>query len=338
VSGLARHSHKEQDREGEGRKGSHGASFLDEGALARPARSPSGCLTPAPKLAAAWPELEHQLRRVLHARHVPVDDHDDLLQEVAARILASGVAFESADDLLPWASTVIRRLHIDHVRKANRVALDGHVPEVRGSADVERTVAARMELSSVAEVLVGWPIEARDTLLGARGVRQPSSVYVRRYRLRAKLISALEGWAAFVGFLRRHRPVLTPQMPTAMLALSCMVTGATAFLTSSAQASNTPVVRLAPVPVSASSPWRPVVEAAGSSGAAGPPRQPPAAKLTRGPGPSSTPKAVVRTEVPVAMRPYVQVDKSDVDEPLACVWSVTAVGRVCVDDPALPGG
>jgi hypothetical protein len=333
VGGLTRHSHKQQDHDGEGRESSHDASFLDVGVHSRPARTRTGCLTPAPKLAAAWPELELQLRRVLNARHVPVDDHDDLLQEVAARILASDVAFESAADLLPWASTVIRRLHIDHVRKAKRLALDGQVPDVRGSTDVERTVAARMELSSVAEVLVAWPHDARDTLLSARGVRQPSSVYVRRYRLRAKLMAALDGWAAFVGFVRRHRPVLTPQTPTAMLALSCMVTGATAFLT--AASAGPPAVRVAmvsaahseAVPAAVAVPAPPAPVAARSTAAHRP---------TVAPGPSAPAKQVVRTEVPVAMRPYVQLDHSDEDEPLVCVWTVR-VGRVCVDDPAMPG-
>jgi DNA-directed RNA polymerase specialized sigma24 family protein len=163
----------------------------------------------------AWPAVEAGLRRVLAARRVPDADHDDFLQEVAARAFASGdLTFTSADELLPWASTVLRRLHVDACRRDRRLERSGAIDDVGAiekadPADVAVEVAARMELDAVAKAMAGWSPDSRRVLLSsdAEGTRRPSAFYVRRHRLRMKLLAAVDGLGAlWGGVLRRFDP------------------------------------------------------------------------------------------------------------------------------------
>lgn len=156
----------------------------------------------------AWPVVEARLRRVLAARRVPAADHDDFLQEVAARVLAAEhLEFESADELMPWAATVLRRLHVDAHRRADRAgARLGLDPERGNVADVAVEVEARMELDAVAKVMATWSPASREVLLSVvdSGVRRPNAFYVRRHRLRLKLLAAVEGLGGLWGNVWRR--------------------------------------------------------------------------------------------------------------------------------------
>jgi hypothetical protein len=139
--------------------------------------------------------VEAGLRRVLVARNVPSGDWDDYLQEVAARALAADVAFHDADDLLPWATTVLRRMHVDLLRRREREGRAA-VAVQPASAGVDHEVMARLDLAAVAEAVAAWSPEARAALLqedGVTGTRQTSAFYVRRHRLRARLLATIEG-------------------------------------------------------------------------------------------------------------------------------------------------
>ena len=158
----------------------------------------------------AWPEVETKLRRVLAARNVPVADWDDYLQEVAARALTADVEFHGADDLLPWATTVLRRLHIDLLRRSKR--WDGlGLPQPQPPAGVDTEVIARLDVAAVVEIVSTWTPEARATLFheDGTGTRQTNAFYLRRHRLRARLLAAMEGLGAlgpigaFRGWARR---------------------------------------------------------------------------------------------------------------------------------------
>jgi DNA-directed RNA polymerase specialized sigma24 family protein len=187
----------------------------------------------------AWPTVEARLRRVMAARRVPEADRDDLLQEVAARALASGVAFESADDLGPWAATVLRRLHVDLHRRSNRIGFamsDGDVPgdDVDAAAEVAVTVEARMDLDAVAKVMATWSPATRQVLLETEraGTTHTSAFYVRRHRLRLKLLAAIDGVGGFLGGIwRRIDPVaLADKLRAAEVAPGVLAPMAAAFV------------------------------------------------------------------------------------------------------------
>jgi len=145
-----------------------------------------------------WPTIESALRRVLAARHVPTAEWDDFLQEVATRMFVSNVDLRFATDLLPWATTVLRRMHIDFLRRQGRQQWlpDG---ERRTQPGVDAAVMARLDLARVAAVVSTWSPEARAVLFenDAVGTRRPTSFYTSRHRLRARLLAAIEGVAAF---------------------------------------------------------------------------------------------------------------------------------------------
>ena len=57
-------------------------------------------------LAEIWAPTSARLSQLLHARRVNPSVAEEIIQEVALRILVSGVRYTSAADLWPWASTV----------------------------------------------------------------------------------------------------------------------------------------------------------------------------------------------------------------------------------------
>src|SRR5687768_14256723 len=57
-------------------------------------------------LASTWPAVSERLRAALRMRGVPRADRDDIVQEVAARVLSARPVFTSPDELYGWARTV----------------------------------------------------------------------------------------------------------------------------------------------------------------------------------------------------------------------------------------
>ena len=157
----------------------------------------------------AWPAVERRLRQVLRARKVPAVDREDLLQEVAARAIAAQVAFHCSADLLPWASTVLRRVHGRHLHKLEQQQLAMRRTGVRCVPDAASAAIAHLDLARVAETMASWSPLDRETLLGAAdpatapGASDSGAVYVRRHRLRAKLLSAIDGLGVVLGRFRR---------------------------------------------------------------------------------------------------------------------------------------
>ena len=173
----------------------------------------------------AWPTVERHLRDILRARHVPVTDHDDYLQEVAARALAAHVAFHCSADLLPWAATVMRRLHIGAMRRGARLQRIADLARDRHAPDAASAVVAKLDLDRVVETLASWPAFDRDTVLGGRGAglaaagpeggtgaEYSGATYARRHRLRTKLLSAIDGLAGVLGIVRRFHLTHSPQL------------------------------------------------------------------------------------------------------------------------------
>lgn len=183
--------------------------------------------------------MEARLYRIAAARGVPVADRDDLVQEVAARVLSTGVAYESADDLLPWAAAVLRRAHVDSHRHHERFPLASDMTTESANtdrvvaADVACTVVARLDLAAIGETVAAWPADARRALFSdERGEgRQTSAFYVRRHRLRARLLQVIDGVGAWTGVRRietaaellapvtAHAPVAAAACLTLVLAM-----------------------------------------------------------------------------------------------------------------------
>ena len=144
--------------------------------------------------------------RVLAARGVAAVDREDIVQEVAARALASGVEFASAERFAAWATTVARNLHIESLRRKER--LQARMPLLaRQELDADAELEARLDVAVAATFVTALSRSERQALLSETdGVRQPSAFYVQRHRLRQKLLGAMEGIGAFwAGLTRRFR-------------------------------------------------------------------------------------------------------------------------------------
>lgn len=146
-----------------------------------------------PTLEDVWPEVSAWLHARLRARLTSVDDRNDVIQEVAVRVLATGVPFTSAEDLRPWCLTVARRIAIDLHRSGRHRAHGGDLPQIVDVVDPARQVVGRASLRALAELLAGLPANDQELLLAHRG-RAPAwtnADHVRRHRLRSRLAAAL---------------------------------------------------------------------------------------------------------------------------------------------------
>ena len=137
------------------------------------------------------------------------------MQEVAARVLEHDVPFESAEDLLPWARVVGRRLGVDWHRARARLADQQPPEDVPGRVDVAAAVEHRMALAATLAGLGQLSVKEREVLAVApqpSGLerREQVRLAVRRHRVRARLAHLAEGLLSLPvlvrawGWLRRH--------------------------------------------------------------------------------------------------------------------------------------
>lgn len=303
----------------------------------RTARSSASGLTG--DLAAVWPEVEVRLRRVLAARRVPRGDWDDLLQEVALRSLASGVAFATADDLSPWASRVLRNAHVDSVRRQSHVEPWSEPVDPIDLREPGRCVEARLDLSEVARVMATWSDEDRAVVLGGRAAPAPSNaVYVRRHRLRARLQAAIDAVGLiFIAVWRRLRTsnaVVDVQLAAAQLALVIPL----AFVAASA-----PTAPASDATSSSIEGSRARTEATTSRGDPKERWHDARTAVRDEPGPLRQRAALDRARIPyrhaevatpVGRSAVVEVDDNDGDEPLFCLVGAPIEDR-CIEDPPI---
>lgn len=175
-----------------------------------------------------WPKVEPKLLRLLEKRGLTKPQAEDVCQDVAVRALASGVEFESADDLYRWAGQVARNLHIDLLRSTSRIACDDTVlVEMQADTDVEHEVERRIAL---AKVLKHWltlrPLDQAALLEGMyadgnedRG--EAVKLAVRRHRARARLRVLAEGLFGLTGaaaLLRRTKSLVATAPAATMVA------------------------------------------------------------------------------------------------------------------------
>jgi hypothetical protein len=165
-------------------------------------------------LEVVWPEVHRRLLRFLHARGTDASMAEDIVQDVALRVVALDVPYESADDLMRWAATAARNLAIDQWRADSRYRA---VPleEAASAVDVDETVEHRLRLEAVGHSWMQLSQRDRDALrsgaLGTKagsrseGVRWAVQRHAARARL-AAMIDGVSGVLVWLGAKLRYRP------------------------------------------------------------------------------------------------------------------------------------
>ena len=144
-----------------------------------------------------WPDLRRRLMRQLTRRGMDPATAEDIVQEVAARILARHMVFSSVDGLMRWAATVARHLAVDNWRAQVRrptVPLED-APCLVG---LDEVLEHRQRLAAV---MRSWPHLSdfdRHALTGpARGAeaatrKEAVRWAVRRHAARARLTALVD--------------------------------------------------------------------------------------------------------------------------------------------------
>ncbi len=177
-------------------------------------------------LATVWPEVSHRLAKLLTSRGASPDVVDDVVQEVAARVLSYGVSFDSAMDLMRWAVPVALNLLVDNARAVQRVTPVDTDDYDQPCADVADLVAHR---DRVRRVLGAIPLlSPADRAALASPQETPADrkeavrLAVRRHRARRRLLALVDGvaaFAAFVGALLKRTRMSTASASVAVAAL-----------------------------------------------------------------------------------------------------------------------
>ena len=285
-----------------------------------------------PSLEAVWPDVERRLRALLYKRGLDQPSADDVVQEVALRVIDNDVTYDSPGDLLRWAAPVACRLHVDLLRHRARHVHPEEATEPAARDDVAGQVADRLELQRALRGIASLrPADraaimeavAADTVPGSR--QEAVRLAVRRHRARHRLAVVLEHLAAAVGALRlalrdRRTVALAALVPVA--AMPFLVTlphaapaaeGATRAVTVPAAASRREAVT---VRDAAPAIARPLPNAAG------------AAPKVR---PRPTRTEAVRVSAPAGLGVRAGTERARPGESLLCVGGIPPRSlRVCV--------
>jgi hypothetical protein len=161
-----------------------------------------------------WPEVGGRLLRFLRARGTDASSAEDIVQEVALRVVALDVSYESAEDLMRWAATAARNLAIDEWRANSRYGA-APLEEVPSTVDVDETVEHRLRLEAVGQSWMRLSERDREALktgaLGTKAASRREGVRwaVQRHAARARLAAMVDGVAAVLGWVGarlRYRP------------------------------------------------------------------------------------------------------------------------------------
>jgi hypothetical protein len=168
-----------------------------------------------------WQEAATAMRLALAGMGCCRHDSDDIVNDVAVRLLTT--RFEAGQLVNPvaWSLTVARRLYLDQLRSAARrdgTSVDQlhHLPD---QVDVEKSVQHRLDLTAVLTAIAALPETDRLALLNGDNDRPMSSAErVRRHRIRNSIRTAagLVGAAVLLSALgatnqaHQHRPRTSP--------------------------------------------------------------------------------------------------------------------------------
>lgn len=147
-----------------------------------------------------WPRVATHLQKMLRAKGCSAADADDIVQDVALRLLVHRADHGQPDHVLAWSRTVASRLHLDLIRAATRrptisseVLLDcphwGNLSE-----QLEHRTALDAVLA-VLQVLIPAELQLLNSAHAGRTGRPPADK-VRRFRLRQRLKAATAGLLA----------------------------------------------------------------------------------------------------------------------------------------------
>ena len=171
----------------------------------------------------AWPDVRDPLRRYLGSLGADRHEIDDVVQEVAARVLAHRIPFRDAADLRRWAFVVGRRVYIDEMRSRNRIApLESAIALADPlQQDSLTRVEDRHLLGTIAVAIAQLPdrdARAIGAELDGDATRaERTRVAVARHRARRRLRRIVGPLAAAVAWLRSARKASRPGVAAATL-------------------------------------------------------------------------------------------------------------------------
>lgn len=318
-----------------------------------------------------WPVVAARLERSLSTRGVDRVTREDIVQEVACRVLDKRVPFTSADDLTGWALTTGHNLWTDDGRRwarrgaavaAGVVDRDGALAALPAPGpDVVTVVEDRLAVEAVLGALRAMSAADRDAIVAfvtghrVEGRRETSRVKVRRHRARERLRPALdratavlEGVAAFGVVARRWLRDLTlrtgnsrlvePLVSASGAVLSPVLAG---LVVLAAAGHHAPERLTAPSVVAAATAPATTgavaaVDRRGEATAANTPaRRPDPTPEHR--GPSSTPLVESRVPAPTG-GPLVdgRVAEEPGDDASLCLGNIPVLGTRCITGDPLP--
>ena len=142
-----------------------------------------------------WPALQRRLNAFLRAKGVSPSEIDDLVQEVAARLVSYWPKVDPDRPLWPLTVTIALNLVRDQGRRPDLEFL-GELPEIAGHGDVADAGIARLELAAVVRAMDALTPSQKAALLQSispddEAARSTSAEKMLRMRARRRLANAV---------------------------------------------------------------------------------------------------------------------------------------------------
>ena len=142
-----------------------------------------------------WPTLQRRLNAFLRGKGVPPSEIDDIVQEVAARLVSFWHKVDPDRPLWPLTVTIALNLVRDRGRRPD-LELPGELPDVAGPGDVADAGIARLELTAVVRAMDALTPSQKAALLQSifpddETVRSTSAEKMLRMRARRRLANAV---------------------------------------------------------------------------------------------------------------------------------------------------
>lgn len=174
---------------------------------------------------ATWSETAERLARFVQRLGASAHTAEDIVQEVAVRLLRSAPVLADADDVARWCNVVARRLYIDHVRLQARAPMAQPFPtDAPDRQDVEAAVEGRVALSRVGKAMSRLSEPDRMALLSAlqdeptgepQTRKEATRLAVQRHRARQRLQAAMAACPSVLLLVQRGLRRLSGPTPVA---------------------------------------------------------------------------------------------------------------------------
>lgn len=146
--------------------------------------------------ASMWTDVERALRADLRRRPGSMAVVDDVIQDVAMKLLVCNREFESKSHLLNWARRVAANRCTDLMRCGSRLAVTDEVPDCAARDDIAHSVEQRSVVEAVLSAVARLSESDRRALVARPPVgadRFTQNRYnVSRHRARAHLRTILQ--------------------------------------------------------------------------------------------------------------------------------------------------